>query len=174
MLSDITRTGVESAVRDFDDIGRDAVLDRYGFNRTRGYFLVRDGHRYDSKAICGAAHGFDRPAEGPLRPDDFSGGNATVAQLLERLRFAVTRPASNRAGWTTEERILALDLYLRVGVTSRTHPDVIALSEELNQRRFHPDAGSRRELPQPERRSTQARQLRSARSLLRRHRDHEP
>ncbi|MGE0230125.1 MAG: hypothetical protein AB7U23_16625 [Dehalococcoidia bacterium] len=46
-------------------------------------------------------------------------------------------------------RTLALDLYLRVGVAGRTHPDVIALSQELNQRGFHPDAGSRENFRNP-------------------------
>ncbi len=149
MLGDVTRDGVQRAMTDFDQLGRDAFLDKYGFGRARGYFITHNGRRYDSKAICGAAHGYDRPSEGPLRADDFSGGNATVAQLLERLDFEVTRPASNRTGWTLEERILALDLYLRCGVAGRTHPDVIALSEELNQRGFHPDAGTRESFRNP-------------------------
>lgn len=149
MLNDVTRAGVESATREFDALGRDAFLAKYGFGPARSYFLVRDGRRYDSKAICGAAHGFDRPDEGPLGPGDFSGGSATVAALLRRLGFEVTQAAPNRTGWTLEERTLALDLYFRVGTASRTHPDVVALSAELNRRRFHPDAGSRENFRNP-------------------------
>ena len=106
MLSDLTTGGVQSAIAEFDALGRDEFLSTYGFGRSRSYFLVLDGKRYDSKAICGAAHGYDRPSEGPLTADRFSGGNATVAHMLERLGFEVTRPSSSRSGWTEEERII--------------------------------------------------------------------
>lgn len=143
MLGDITRGGVEQALAEFDDLGRDGFLTKYGFRPARSYFVVAGGRRYDSKAICGAAHGFDRPDEGPLSARAFSGGDATVARTLEGLGFEIERPTSNRSGWTSEERALALDLYLRAGNVGRDHPGVIALSEELNLRGFHPDAGKR-------------------------------
>lgn len=149
MLGDISRSGVEQAVAEFDRLGRDAFLDKYGYGQARGYFLLYGGKRYGSKAICGAAHGFDRPAEGPLRPGDFSGGNATVARLLRRLGFDVVQPSSSRSGWAREERLLALDVYLRCGVIGRTHPEVISLSEELNRRQFHRDAGTRENFRNP-------------------------
>jgi 5-methylcytosine-specific restriction protein A len=149
LLGDITREGVTSAIAEFDRVGREAFLSTYGFGPARSYFLVVNGQEYDSKAICGAAHGFDRPREGALRPDEFSGGAAASARVLERLGFQVTRPTAARSGWAVEERILALDLYLRVGVAGRTHPDVIALSDELNRRRFHPDAETRENFRNP-------------------------
>ncbi len=149
MLGDITRDGVQSALNEYDQLGREAFLDKYGFGKARGYFVTRDGRRYDAKAICGAAHGYDHPTEGPLHPGDFSGGNATVAQLLEQLGFEVVRPVSNRTAWTPEERILALDLYLRHGAIGRTHPEVIALSEKLNHEGYHPDAGTRENFRNP-------------------------
>lgn len=34
MLSDITREGVEAALREFDKVGRAAFLERYGFGRS--------------------------------------------------------------------------------------------------------------------------------------------
>src|SRR5262249_31937281 len=43
----------------------------------------------DSKAIVGAAHGFQYPEKGQLHSEDFSGGESTVRALLERLGFSV-------------------------------------------------------------------------------------
>ena len=47
------------------------------------------GHKdYDSKAIAGAAYGFQYPQRGALRSEDFSGGENTVRALLEGLGFS--------------------------------------------------------------------------------------
>ncbi|MEO5897296.1 MAG: DUF3427 domain-containing protein [Vicinamibacterales bacterium] len=83
------------ALDEFDNLGRDNFLAKHGFGRARSYFLVRDGRAYDSKAIAGAAHGCQHPELGPLRPADFSGGDATVRTRLESLGFqvVVTEPA---------------------------------------------------------------------------------
>jgi hypothetical protein len=89
-LSEITDArAVRKAVEEFDALGREAFLARYGFGEARQYFLVVDGKSYDSKAILGAAHGFQFPEEGPLRASDFSGGDATVKAKLTALGFAV-------------------------------------------------------------------------------------
>jgi len=89
-LWDVTdRTAVERALSEFDQLGRDRFLQRYGFGRARSYFLVHNDTYYDSKAIVGAAHGFQYPDRGPLRPSEFSGGDATVRRILEDLGFEV-------------------------------------------------------------------------------------
>jgi len=49
---------VEQAIAEYDRIGRAAFLARYGFREARSYFLVHNGKRYDSKAIVGAAIGY--------------------------------------------------------------------------------------------------------------------
>jgi putative restriction endonuclease len=82
---------VSLAIGEFDEIGRDAFLVKYGFGRARQYFLVVGGRNYDSKAILGAAHGYQFPHEGPLKNSDFSGGDATVARKLEKLGYLVAR-----------------------------------------------------------------------------------
>ena len=89
-LADLTHESVTKAMREFDAYGRDAFLDRYGFGKAREYFLIADDRAYDSKAICGAAHGY-LPRRRPLAPADFSGGDATVAKKLEDLGFTVER-----------------------------------------------------------------------------------
>lgn len=80
---------VQQALEEFQTLGRDKFLAKYGFGRSRSYFLTHDGHVYDSKAIAGAAHGFQHPSLGPLRATDFSGGDATVRARLEELGFVV-------------------------------------------------------------------------------------
>ena len=85
------RESVQAAVEEFDHLGRETFLQKYGFGRARQYFLLVDGRLYDSKAICGVAYGIDNPSNGPLRPANFSGGEATVARQLESLGFTVVR-----------------------------------------------------------------------------------
>ena len=70
-------------------MGREAFLARYGFGVTRRFLLATDGRHYDSKAIAGAAHGFQFPERGPLPALSFSGGEATVRRKLEGLGFTV-------------------------------------------------------------------------------------
>lgn len=81
---------VQTALNEYDQVGADAFLAKYGFGPARSYFVVRDGKRYDSKAIVGVAYGYQHPAEGPLGPTDFSGGEKTVWRLLRGLGFEVT------------------------------------------------------------------------------------
>ena len=94
-LSDVTANGVERAIVEFDRLGRETFLSQFGFSQSRGYFLIRSGRRYDSKAIVDEAHRYDRPDLGPLLPRDFSEREATVARRLEYLGFDVVRPPRN-------------------------------------------------------------------------------
>ena len=87
-LADITREAVLAAVAEYDELGQDQFLDKYGFDRARRYVLVHDGKSYDSKPIAGAAHGH-LPGLRPLTARQFSGGEATVGRLLRRLGFTV-------------------------------------------------------------------------------------
>lgn len=90
VLSGLRREMVLAAIAEFDQLGRDAFLKLYGYRPAIDYFLVHGGRRYDSKAIAGVAH---RGVGGrPLRPDEFSGGNATVARVLGDLGFEMTKP----------------------------------------------------------------------------------
>ncbi|MGF6444350.1 HNH endonuclease [Paraburkholderia youngii] len=92
-FSDINdRSAVLAAMREFDETGRERFLKKYKFGKARSYFLVENGKRYDSKAIIGAAHFYQYPAEGPLTHEQFSGGELTVAKILEDMGFVVDRP----------------------------------------------------------------------------------
>jgi hypothetical protein len=101
-LADLTsRDAVLAAMEEFDKLGRDQFLERYHFRRARDY-EVHGGKRYDSKAIVGAAHGHQHPSLGPLRWDDFNGGQPTIRKL-KQLGFDVVRvdrqeASGNRTG----------------------------------------------------------------------------
>jgi hypothetical protein len=93
---------VQAALDQFESLGRAAFLALYGFGRSRD-FLVRNpqtGNLCDSKAVVGAAYGFEHPEEGPLTHDEFSGGAATVVPQLQALGFEVVKVGED---WTLQE-----------------------------------------------------------------------
>lgn len=94
------RAAVLKAVEEFDRKGRDVFLEEYGFGKARDYFLVVDGRRYDSKAIFGAAHGYQFPELGPLGWRDFNGGATTVERKLEAMGFRIERRHATANGET--------------------------------------------------------------------------
>lgn len=96
-LGGVTRESVLAAMDEFDELGREAFLNEYGFGPARTYFVLRDGNQYDSKAIYGVAYGLDHPDEGPLTYNDFSSGEATVVRQLEELDFEVVRSPAEPA-----------------------------------------------------------------------------
>ena len=59
-----------------------------------------NGELCDSKAIIGAAYGFQFPNDGALKPEDFSGGEATVVPKLQRLGFEIVRIGED---WSQDE-----------------------------------------------------------------------
>jgi 5-methylcytosine-specific restriction enzyme A len=91
-LSDLTEPAVLSAIAEFDELRRDGFLKKYGFGRSRGYFINYRGQPYDSKAIAGAAHGYIGKGLKSLRASEFSGGDKTVAKRLRELGFSVSEP----------------------------------------------------------------------------------
>jgi hypothetical protein len=87
-LSELTDPqAVLRAIAEFDEIGRGDFLAKYGFKEARHYFVVHDGKRYDSKAIAGAAHGFQFPAEGALKAAEFNGAEQHAVFELRELGF---------------------------------------------------------------------------------------
>lgn len=106
---------------EFIRTGRDAFLQKYRFGPARDFFVVHPptGQACDSKAIVGAAYGLQFPSEGPLRPQDFSGGQATVVKLLRRLGFELidveASPTSSKdRAWTRHENELIVADYLQM------------------------------------------------------------
>lgn len=87
-LNRLTRWAVEAALDEFARVGREAFLQKYRFGPARDYFVLhhQTGEACDSKAVVGAAYGLQFPEQGPLRTQDFSGGQATVVRVLRGLR----------------------------------------------------------------------------------------
>ena len=120
-ISKLSRWAIEGAMDEFVRIGRDAFLEKYRFGPARDFFVMHEptGQACDSKAVAGAAYGLEFPTEGPLRPQDFSGGQATVVKLLRSLGFDLTdvdiSPTSNRdRAWTRHENELIVADYLQM------------------------------------------------------------
>src|SRR3954454_19192798 len=102
-LSD--RSAVLSAIAEYDELGRESFLARYGYGPSRSYYLEHDGKEYDSKAIAGVAVGKQFPNEGPLHRDEFSGGDTTVRAKLETLGFRVRGPSDERSARISSQDI---------------------------------------------------------------------
>lgn len=121
-LRDVDRRCVLRAMEEFDRLGREEFLARYGFGPAREYFVVEGGRRYDSKALVGAAHQFTSDARA-LSPSEFSGGANVVQPLLWRLGFRVVRdpdeavrlPGSAEWDLAVGETIRRVDLHERYG-----------------------------------------------------------
>lgn len=113
---------IVAALREYDLLGRTAFLEKYGFGKSREYMLrdARSGKIYDSKAIVGAAHGYAFPDIGPLRPEDFSGGEATVERVLSNLEFEVVRIGQD---WNQEEvELIVRDYFEMLAIESVGEP----------------------------------------------------
>jgi 5-methylcytosine-specific restriction protein A len=130
-----SRKAILAAIKEYDDLGKEAFLHKYGFGESRSYVLVHDDREYDSKAIVGVACKYEFGV--PLTAKDFSGGQDTVQKKLEALGFRVR--TSRRPPWLRDEVILALDLYVRHGALDDTHPEVRELSNLLNGLPLHPE-----------------------------------
>lgn len=88
-----SRDAVLKAIREFDELGRERFLEKYGFGPARTWRLIHEGASYDSKAIYGAAFGYEHDDIGPLTSDDFTAGEATVVRRLRELGFDVEQIA---------------------------------------------------------------------------------
>jgi 5-methylcytosine-specific restriction enzyme A len=81
------KNAVIKAIEEFNKLGREVFLRKYGFWKAKSYYILYRGEHYDSKAIVGAACGFQFGI--PLTATDFSGGKLTVRPKLESLGFKV-------------------------------------------------------------------------------------
>jgi 5-methylcytosine-specific restriction protein A len=104
-IADLTRDAVLRALAEFDVLGRDAFLAKFGFASAsaRSDFLLHDGRRYDLKAIAGAAHGV-LPGLAAMVPSQFSGGDKTVGLKLTELGFTVADFFANNPWHAALER----------------------------------------------------------------------
>jgi len=93
MMANLSRITSPAAIRkamaEYDRIGQDAFLQKYGFGKAYRFRLKDGERRYDSKAILGVAYGIQYPKEGRLSARDFSGGEKTVTRRLDSLGFEI-------------------------------------------------------------------------------------
>lgn len=120
-INDLTEQAVRRAIEEFDRLGREDFLERYGFGRSTTHYIIWDGEPYDAKAIAGVAHQYLSSTSEVLK--HFKSGERTVNRKLRELGFEV-RPVrhidqspsndkpSRRINWRRDEVILALDLYV--------------------------------------------------------------
>jgi 5-methylcytosine-specific restriction protein A len=92
-IFDLTRDSILAAINEFDSLGRDEFLKKYGFGKSRGYYIAHGGQLYDSKAIAGVAHGKLGSGFALLKSNEFPGGERTVARQLKSLGFDVSQPS---------------------------------------------------------------------------------
>src|SRR5262245_27280539 len=85
----LTPDAVRRALDEYDRLGPDRFLTKYGYGRAKEYCIEREGRRYDSKAIAGVAHGYAHLSGRPLLARQFSGGEEQLAKRLRRLGFDV-------------------------------------------------------------------------------------
>lgn len=138
-LADLTSaSAVEAALDEFDELGREAFLSKYEFGRARRYFVRRDGKYYDSKAIAGAAVGYQYPEKGSIpAASTFAStprarasarsraGSTPIASQLHRAaagggprRYAPFSPAQARPPQTKRETS-RIELAAKAAVASR-------------------------------------------------------
>jgi 5-methylcytosine-specific restriction enzyme B len=140
---------VLAAIAEFDEVGRDQFLARYGFLPARDVVVLHQQRRYDSKPIVAAAHGHQHADLGPLRPSEFSGGRPTIAKL-EQLGFQVERLNSSDGGSSTAGPLVQefIDAYARAkGETfAGSHPaaGVLGRAADALQHRLPPSLAQAR------------------------------
>lgn len=124
-----SREAVVAAIRLYDELGRDAFLDRYHFGAAHSYVLAYNGRDYDSKAIAAVAYGLQYPVEGPLTSDRCNGGvgPAGAATVLRRLGFVVDGPDGGSAttGRTEPVRPRQPQVHTYDGIVASVAPDVV-------------------------------------------------
>ncbi|MCX5303724.1 HNH endonuclease [Streptomyces sp. NBC_00160] len=107
----ISRDDILKTLEEYDALGRDTFLDRYGYREASTYLLVHEDKEYDSKAIAGVAHKHQHGE--PLTWRQFNGGIGEAVDWLKREGFKVV--VSRNPKWTRDELILACDLVVRNG-----------------------------------------------------------
>jgi 5-methylcytosine-specific restriction enzyme A len=109
----ISRDDILKTLEEYDQLGRRAFLDRYGYGEATAYLLVHEGKEYDSKAIAGVAHKHRHGM--PLGNGEFSGGVGSGQAVAWLRREGFTVRSSRSPEWTRDEIILACDLVARNG-----------------------------------------------------------
>jgi hypothetical protein len=96
-ISDLSsKDAILQAIHEFDDVGRESFLRKYGFAPSRKYLLFYDFALYDTRPVIAAAHGFQFPDLGPLKPREFKGRDKAVHRKLESMGFTIHATSKGR------------------------------------------------------------------------------
>jgi hypothetical protein len=79
---------VLDAIAEFDRLGREPFLAKYGYGPSTHLFIRANGKLYDIKVIAGVAYGHAFPEKGALKNNEFASGKTLMA-LFRRLGFEV-------------------------------------------------------------------------------------
>jgi hypothetical protein len=115
------RAPVLQAIAEFDGLGRDAFLAKYGFGRSTHLYVTYEGNLYDIKALAGATRGYADANAGPLRYNEFSSGKPLV-DLFRRLGFDVVDQADTTAIEEAEAFRVALEEVLAGYLAAKSTP----------------------------------------------------
>jgi MoxR-like ATPase len=89
-IRDLTdRDAVLASMREFDEIGREAFLQKYGFGRAQKYRILHEGNLYDVKAVLAAAYQRQFPERKPLTSENSTSGLRTTVPKAQELGFEV-------------------------------------------------------------------------------------
>ena len=122
---------VNQAITEFDALGRDAFLKKYGFGYARTYYVLHNGKPYDSKALIGVAHKYQFPDQGPLASSEFKGGEAATARKFRDLGFTVTYSASDPEDWALDSERMPRDDFLTSETPDAPDPRVIMSRDQF-------------------------------------------
>ena len=133
MPNPLTPEAVRHAMAEYDEIGPEAFLTKYGAGQALEYYLVEDGREYPSKAIVRA--GYAKLPKGVETPARLTGGYTGAAKFLADLGFTVEHRPRSDVPWSWDEHVLALELYMRnpASPPAKTSADVIELSRLLGE-----------------------------------------
>ena len=88
-VSDITRNGVDLALEEFDRLGLDAMIEKYGGGRSTRWYVEVGNWRYDQKLIARAAHVHEGFGELPPRGPGRFHANESRRHLTEVLGYRI-------------------------------------------------------------------------------------
>src|SRR4051812_34670862 len=91
-IAEVSQGAVLEAIAEFDELGSEAFLSKYGYRNALTWVLLHDGKEYPSKAILGVAYSKQFPDRVPLRETGtYTGGVDSVVRRLRALGFTAER-----------------------------------------------------------------------------------
>ena len=90
MIRDITRKAVFLAIKEFDRLGKEAMLEKYGGGFSKRWYVRFGGKHYDQKLLLRAAQELSCLGPLPAGRGTFTAGQAR--RHLKRLCFEVVDP----------------------------------------------------------------------------------